>query len=96
MFNGKRATRALPKTATQRVVKQIGENLRLGTTRVCLAGWPYAAGWLANFSLASGVTGVKRFTKLPSGSRKSSERLPHGMVVGACTSALLSMSAKRW
>ena len=28
--------------------------------------------------------GVNRLTRLPSGSRSSSERLPHGMVVGGC------------
>ena len=57
---------------------------------------PYAAGWRANFSTAAGVSGVKRLTRLPSGSRKSSERLPQGMVVGACTSAPPSTSARRW
>jgi hypothetical protein len=48
------------------------------------------AGWLrcrqgANFSMAAGVTGVKKLTRLPSGSRNRSERLPHGIVVGSLT-----------
>ena len=34
---------------------------------------------------ASGVTGVKKLTRLPSGSRNSSDRLPHGIVVGSLT-----------
>ena len=33
----------------------------------------------ANFAIASGVAGVKRFTRFPSGSRRSSDRLPHGI-----------------
>jgi hypothetical protein len=32
--------------------------------------------------MASSVTGVKRWTRLPSGSRKRMERLPQGIVVG--------------
>jgi hypothetical protein len=48
------------------------------------------AGWLrcrqgANFPVAAGVTGVKKLTRLPSGSRNRSERLPHGIVVGSLT-----------
>ena len=48
------------------------------------------AGWLrcrqgANFSMAAGVTGVKKLTRLPSGSRNRSERLPQGIVVGSLT-----------
>jgi hypothetical protein len=31
------------------------------------------------------VTGVKKLTRLPSGSRNSSDRLPHGIVVGSLT-----------
>jgi amino acid efflux transporter len=38
-----------------------------------------------NFSIAAGVTGVKKLTRLPSGSRNSSDRLPHGIVVGSVT-----------
>jgi hypothetical protein len=38
-----------------------------------------------NFSMASGVTGVNRLTRLPSGSRNSSDRLPQGIVVGSLT-----------
>jgi hypothetical protein len=43
-----------------------------------------------NFLMASSVTGVKRFTRLPSGSRNRIERLPHGIVVGACTHSVTS------
>ena len=39
----------------------------------------------ANLSMAGGVTGVKKLTRLPSGSRNSSDRLPHGIVVGSLT-----------
>jgi hypothetical protein len=39
----------------------------------------------ANFSIAAGVTGVKKLTRLPSGSRNSSDRLPQGIVVGSVT-----------
>ena len=42
----------------------------------------------ANFSMASGVTGVKKLTRLPSGSRKSSVRLPQGIVVGSLTKSV--------
>jgi len=39
------------------------------------------------------VTGVKKLTRLPSGSRKSSDRFPHGIVVGSFTnSATVSCS----
>ncbi len=38
---------------------------------------------LSNFLTASGLTGVKKLTKLPSGSRNKSERLPQGIVVGS-------------
>ena len=31
------------------------------------------------------MTGVKKLTRLPSGSRSNNERLPHGMVVGYWT-----------
>lgn len=41
-------------------------------------GQPYCA----NFLIAFGVTGVKRLIRLPSGSRKSKEQLPQGIVVG--------------
>src|SRR6185312_3365795 len=41
-----------------------------------------------NFAIACSVTGVKRFTRLPSGSRRRSERFPHGMVVGAFTKSV--------
>jgi len=36
-----------------------------------------------NLATASGVTGVNRFTRLPSGSWKSTERFPQGIVVGS-------------
>lgn len=39
----------------------------------------------ATFSMAAGVTGVKKLTRLPSGSRNSSDRLPQGIVVGSVT-----------
>ena len=39
----------------------------------------------ANLSMAAWVTGVKKLTRLPSGSRNSSDRLPHGIVVGSLT-----------
>ena len=39
----------------------------------------------ANFSMAAGVTGVKKLTRLPSGSRSRSDRLPQGIVVGSVT-----------
>lgn len=42
----------------------------------------------ANFSMAAGVTGVKKLTRLPSGSRKSSDRLPQGIVVGPVTKSV--------
>lgn len=42
----------------------------------------------ANFSMAAGVTGVKKLTRLPSGSRNSSERLPQGIVVGLVTKSV--------
>jgi hypothetical protein len=40
--------------------------------------------------IASGLTGVKKLTRLPSGSRNSSERFPHGWVVGSWTNPLCS------
>jgi hypothetical protein len=40
-------------------------------------------GHLSNFLIASALTGVKKLTRLPSGSRNNSERLPHGIVVGS-------------
>jgi hypothetical protein len=42
----------------------------------------------ANFSMAAGVTGVKKLTRLPSGSRNSSDRLPQGIVVGSVTKSV--------
>lgn len=42
----------------------------------------------ANFSMAAGVTGVKKLTRLPSGSRNSSDRLPQGIVVGPLTKSV--------
>ena len=44
--------------------------------RQCCGHW-------TNFSIASALTGVKKLTKLPSGSRNKSERFPQGIVVGA-------------
>ncbi len=41
-----------------------------------------------NFSMASGVTGVKKLTRLPSGSRNSRDRLPQGIVVGSLTKSV--------
>src|SRR5271169_3171501 len=35
--------------------------------------------------MAAGVTGVKKLTRLPSGSRNSRDRLPQGIVVGSVT-----------
>jgi hypothetical protein len=40
-------------------------------------------GHLSNFLIASALTGVKKLTKVPSGSRNKSERLPQGIVVGS-------------
>src|ERR1700722_10222036 len=37
----------------------------------------------SNFLMASALTGVKKLTRFPSGSRNRSERLPHGIVVGS-------------
>jgi hypothetical protein len=48
-----------------------------------------------NFLIASSVTGVKKFTRLPSGSRKRMDRLPHGIVVGCCTHSL-TIGWSRW
>lgn len=42
----------------------------------------------ANFSMAAGVTGVKKLTRLPSGSRNNSDRLPQGIVVGLVTKSV--------
>src|SRR4051794_13302281 len=42
----------------------------------------------ANFAMAAGVTGVKKLTRLPSGSRNSSDRLPQGIVVGSVTKSV--------
>jgi hypothetical protein len=47
-----------------------------------------------NFSIASGLTGVKKLIKFPSGSRNSKERFPHGIVVGGWTNALTTFSSK--
>src|ERR1700678_3669645 len=52
--------------------------------RDALIGWPQRR-QRANLSMAAGVTGVKKLTRLPSGSRNSSDRLPHGIVVGSLT-----------
>jgi len=51
-----------------------------------------------NFSMASGVTGVNRLTRLPSGSRNSSDRLPQGIVVGSLTNSVATwrMRSGRW
>jgi len=38
-----------------------------------------------NFANASGVTGVKKFTRLPSGLRNKNDLLTQGIVVGICT-----------
>jgi hypothetical protein len=46
---------------------------------------PYEWAGARNRSIASGVIGVKRLMRLPSGSRNSRDRLPHGIVVGSCT-----------
>src|SRR6516162_11478438 len=52
----------------------------------CRAWWPAPTrGQRPYFALASGVTGVNRLTSPPSGSRRMTERLPHGMSVGAST-----------
>lgn len=47
------------------------------------AGECHVLGQLLNFLMASSVTGVKRLTRLPSGSRNRMERLPQGIVVGS-------------
>jgi len=47
------------------------------------AGERHVLGQLPNFLMASSVTGVKRLTRLPSGSRNRMERLPQGIVVGS-------------
>jgi hypothetical protein len=47
------------------------------------AGERHVLGQLLNFLMASSVTGVKRLTRLPSGSRNRMERLPQGIVVGS-------------
>lgn len=38
--------------------------------------------------MAAGVTGVKKLTRLPSGARNSSDRLPQGIVVGSLTKSV--------
>jgi transposase len=65
----------------------------------CGPGWPRGGrsgsrvsgcAWRqrANLSMAAGVTGVKKLTRLPSGSRNSSDRLPQGIVVGSLTKSV--------
>lgn len=49
---------------------------------------PAGADQRANFATAAAVTGVKTLTRLPSGSRKSSDRLPQGIVVGPATGSV--------
>jgi hypothetical protein len=51
----------------------------------CHKGAWFAGGDSLNLLIASSVTGVKRLTRLPSGSRNRMERFPQGMVVGSCT-----------
>src|ERR1700712_1422194 len=45
---------------------------------------------------ASGVAGVKKLIRLPSGSRKSRERLPHGIVVGALTNSIVAYRSRSY
>jgi hypothetical protein len=40
---------------------------------------------LSNLAIAASVIGWKRLTRFPSGSRKRSDRFPHGIVIGVCT-----------
>ena len=47
-----------------------------------------------NLLTASSVTGVKRLTRLPSGSRNNMERFPQGMVVGSCTHSLTRLLSR--
>ena len=47
------------------------------------------------FARASGVTGVKKLTRLPSGSRTSRERLPQGRVFGSATTSEVGIQAAR-
>src|ERR1700730_4749676 len=46
--------------------------------------------------MASELTGVKKLIKLPSGSRKSKERFPHGMVVGSWTTSVIIVLSFRY
>ena len=48
-------------------------------------GTGYGRYCLRNRLMASSVAGVKRLTRLPSGSRNRMERFPHGMRVGFCS-----------
>ena len=41
-----------------------------------------------NRCFAASVTGAKTLTRFPSGSRMRSERFPHGIVVGGCTTSV--------
>ncbi|GAA3120039.1 hypothetical protein GCM10020254_78920 [Streptomyces goshikiensis] len=50
----------------------------------------------ANLATAAEVTGVKKLTRLPSGSRRRSERLPQGIVVGAWTKSSTKALRFRW
>lgn len=49
----------------------------------------------SNFFLASGVTGVNKLTRLPSGSRNKRDLLPQGIVVGFCTRQVGRIAASR-
>ncbi|CAM5707775.1 hypothetical protein SCANM124S_00462 [Streptomyces canus] len=53
-------------------------------SRICGCAWRQRA----NLAMAAGVTGVKKLTRLPSGSRNSSDRLPQGIVVGPVTKSV--------
>jgi hypothetical protein len=46
--------------------------------------------------IASALTGVKKLTRFPSGSRNSSERLHQGCVVGSWTKAPMSFASFRY
>ena len=47
--------------------------------------FPAQSRTLSNLAIASSVIGWTRLTRFPSGSRKRSDRFPHGIVVGVCT-----------
>ena len=42
------------------------------------------------------MTGVKRLTRFPSGSRNSRERFPHGIVVGSVTNSATTGRSRWW